>query len=362
MAIIKTKERIIMGKRPTLQMVAEIAGVSRGTVDRVLHNRSYVNPDVRARVLEAIQETGYLAPRQAHQSVVADNTFSTLKLGVLLPNWTGHFKNEILRGVDAARKDLEDFQVQIIVEECKTDIPEETIELLDNLIAQNVHGIALCSIDDPSIEKKVSSLVEQNIPVITFNSDLPDSNRLCFVGQNYEQSGRIAAELMSKCIPTTGKILAVVGNLEFDGHKKRLKGFCQHMYGLGFDKSQINIIETYNDYQTTYRKVLESLEQIPDLCAIYMANRSVAGCTEAVSTAGRKGSLRIICHDVSESTKRLLQNGSIDFTISQNIFHQGYLPLIYLREFLQKGILPQSDQTDTNISIICSQNIDNTIK
>ena len=55
-----------MNKRPTIQTVAELAGVSRGTVDRVLNNRSYVRADVRARVLNAIQETGYLSPKEAH--------------------------------------------------------------------------------------------------------------------------------------------------------------------------------------------------------------------------------------------------------------------------------------------------------
>jgi len=346
-----------MAKRPTIQMIAEKAGVSRGTVDRVLHNRSYVSPDVRNRVLDAIQEIGYLSPRQVHKRVLSEGAFSPIKLGVLLPNWTGHFKSEILRGIDAARKALTDFHVNIDLVECRTDIPEETIELLDTLVEQGAQGIAICSVNAPSIEKKVSELADMNIPVITFNSDLPNSRRLCFVGQNYKQSGRIAAELMSKCIPAMGKILAVVGNLEFDGHRMRLNGFCERMYELGFQKSQIEIIETYNDYQTTYRKVSEALKQITELCAIYMANQSVAGCTEAVNAAGKKGALRIICHDLSESTKRLLQNGSIDFTISQDIFSQGYLPLIYLRELLQKGKIPKFDQTDTNISIICSQNI-----
>ena len=50
-----TGEVIAMGKRPTIQMVAERAGVSRGTVDRVINNRSYVRAEVRQRVLAAMQ-------------------------------------------------------------------------------------------------------------------------------------------------------------------------------------------------------------------------------------------------------------------------------------------------------------------
>ncbi|MCA5963974.1 helix-turn-helix domain-containing protein [Blautia sp. RD014234] len=52
----------MINKKPTIQMVADKAGVSRGTVDRVLNNRSHVSPDVYERVMAAIQETGYLTP------------------------------------------------------------------------------------------------------------------------------------------------------------------------------------------------------------------------------------------------------------------------------------------------------------
>lgn len=72
----------------------------------------------------------------------------------------------------------------------------------------------------------------------------------------------------------------------------------------------------------------------------------------------KKGDIRIICHDVAESTKLLLQDGSIDFTITQNLFRQGYVPLTLLRDYLQKKKLPESNGIATPISIICSQNID----
>ena len=79
-----------MNKRPTIQTIAELAGVSRGTVDRVLNNRSYVRADVRARVLNAIQETGYLSPKEAHrQAAEAKLPLKPVRLGVLLPNWSG---------------------------------------------------------------------------------------------------------------------------------------------------------------------------------------------------------------------------------------------------------------------------------
>lgn len=348
-----------MGKRPTIQTVAERAGVSRGTVDRVLYNRSYVKEEIRERVLAAIAETGYLSPRELHKQAVQETeNFPPLKLGVLLPNWTDYFRPEVLRGIAAAQEELRAWQVEVLLDECRTDEPGEAVQRLDALTAQGVQGIALCAINDLMLEAKASALTDQGIPIITFNSDLPDSRRVCFVGQNYNKSGRIAAELVSKCIPRHGQVLAMCGNLEFNGHRRRLEGFCERMHELNFPSSQIEITETFNDYHVTRRKVAETLARTPGLSAIYMANQSIVGCAEAVEAAGRKGDVRIIVHDLSDQARALLANGGIDFTISQDFFRQGYLPLKLLRELLHLGRRPDPDQTATSISVICSQNMD----
>ena len=89
-----------MNKRPTIQTVAELAGVSRGTVDRVLNNRSYVRADVRPRVLNAIEETGYLSPKEAHREPAESRMpLKPVRLGVLLPNWSGPFHEEDTTGI-----------------------------------------------------------------------------------------------------------------------------------------------------------------------------------------------------------------------------------------------------------------------
>ena len=250
-----------MNKRPTIQTVAERAGVSRGTVDRVLNNRSYVRADVRERVLDAIRETGYLSPREAHrQTADRPQNYSPVKLGVLLPNWAGPFREEVTRGIESARTTLSGRHAELRVCICETDIPGEVIKFLDELVDWGAQGIALCALNDITIEAKVGELADNGIPCITFNSDLPNSRRLCFVGQDYAKSGRIAAELLTKCIAPDARILALAGNLEYNGHRTRLDGFCSHMREKGFSAAQIDIGETYNDYRVTYNKVMAALK------------------------------------------------------------------------------------------------------
>lgn len=119
-----------MKKRPTIQAVADRAGVSRGTVDRVLNNRANVSEKVYEKVINALEETGYLSLKEIHlQNLQKKASEPDTRLGMLLPNWTGHFKSEILRGIEAARRELEDLNVEIFVEECQTDVPQEALRV-----------------------------------------------------------------------------------------------------------------------------------------------------------------------------------------------------------------------------------------
>ena len=348
-----------MNKRPTIQTVAELAGVSRGTVDRVLNNRSYVRADVRARVLNAIRETGYLSPREAHrQAAESEIVMQPVRLGVLLPNWGGPFREEVTRGIAAARSALEKRSVEVRVCTCETDVPRETIELMDELLNWGAQGIALCALNDILIEARIGELAEQGIPCITFNSDLPNSRRLCFIGQDYAKSGRIAAELLSKCIPATARVLAMAGNLEYNGHRTRLDGFCEHMKKKGFASAQIEVEETYNDYRVTYNRVAAAIASENPPAAIYMANRSVTGCVDALKAAGMDGKVRVIAHDMSPRRKQMLLEGSLDLTITQDLYSQGSRPLLLLADLLQKGVQPENGIRSTGISIICAQNIE----
>lgn len=345
-----------MSSRPTIQDVARLAGVSRGTVDRVLNGRAHVREEVRLRVLDAIRQSGYISPRDTHQHQF-QQAYPPIRLGVLLPNWEGQFRTEVDQGIAQACAELASAQIQVLTRRCKTDLPAEALQLLDELLDTGVAGIAVCTTNAPSITTRISALAEAGIPCVTFNSDLPESRRMCFVGQDIYKAGRIAGGLMCKCIPAEGQLLAAVGNLKFDGHRQRLSGFCDRMREAGFPSEKIIVAETFNDYETTFRVVMDAIARYPGLCGIYMANLSVSGCAAAIEQAGKKGAIRLICHDLNESIRQLLQQGSIDFTIPQNLRQQGYGPLILLRDFLRKKEAPDAMRFNRQIDIICADNL-----
>ena len=345
--------------RVTINMVAARAGVSRGTVDRVLNQRPHVRPDIYQRVVAAINELGYRPPRQQQAIALglAVPEERKLMLGVLLPNWTGAFKTEVERGIADARDMFGGDTVQLLVERSTTNLPDEILEHIDVLVDRGAQGIALCSMDHPSIVKRVNELCDAGIPVVTFNSDLTGSRRLCFVGEDILAAGRVAGELMSKLTEPSAEIIVAIGSAQYHGHHQRMDGFLECIGEHGQDKDKLYIIETYNDYHVTAAKVSALLREHPGIAGIYMANESIPGCVDAVRQTSHEKRIHIVGHDLTEESARLLRSGDVSFVIGQNIYRQGLQPLITLRDYLQKGVQPDGPKSRSDIEILCAENI-----
>ena len=80
--------------------------------------------------------------------------------------------------------------------------------------------------------------------------------------------------------------------------------------------------ETHDDYDETLSAVSAALAEEPELRYIYMANRSVPACMEALRLRGRAGQVRVLAHDNSPETRSFLRDGLLDFIIDQNLSYQ----------------------------------------
>lgn len=340
----------------TIVDLAEMAGVSRGTVDRVLNNRPNVKPEIRERVLRVIAETGYI-PNKAARLLAAN--MKDKKIAILMPTSYGqHFRKEVMRGINQARLENEDFGLEILVEMCETGSPNEYLEKIDKLIEQDVAGFAICARNTITMQEKINELVERNIPVITFNSDIPESKRICFVGQSHVKSGRIAAEIMSKCLNDQDKILIVTGNLEYFAHKSRVNGFCDRFQEIGLDPARYQIIECFQEYAITFDKITNIIANDSQVRAIYMATESVMACAEAIKRAHKPYKIKVVCHDVPSTTAKLLKENYVDFAIDQNMFIQGYKPIMLLRDILFMKLQHDNELEYTPINIVNAESLD----
>ena len=346
-----------MRAKATVREIAEYSGVSRGTVDRVLNQRPHVRPDVRQRVIEAMRELNYIPPTETQAKALGLSVPKTenRKLGVILPTWKGHFYREVMRGISEARKFLLSLSTETLIQECETDMPDEVTERMDFLVQQGAEGLAVCAKDHRIIAEKINALRERGVPVVTYNSDISDCGRLCFIGEDLMRGGRVAGELMGKYLRPEDHLLIGIANPKFNAHRIRVQGFRDRLSESGFPPDCVQVVETYNDYDVTCQRVGEALRNDPKIRGVYMANHSVSGCAEAIREAGRRGTVHVISHDLTDATRRLLQRGEIDFVIAQNIYRQGYRPLIILNEYIRTRFM--LDEESPSIDIICAENV-----
>ncbi len=338
--------------RVTINMIAEKAGVSRGTVDRVLHNRQDVAPEVREHVLAVAKIMGYLNPLEEEKKEKL--------IGVILPGnrwFDDYLKKEWMRGLRDAREIVEPLGYRVELVECETDIPGDIVSAAEKFLQKKPAGIAMTGMDTVSVRDCIDRIAQEEIPVVTYNSDLAGTKRSCFVGQDPYRSGRVAANMLLPGLRKGDRILAVAGNLDYAAHNSRICGFRDACREEGILEEQIIVKESHNEYFLTYEIVRAALDKIPDLHAVYMANESVPACAEALNGEKAKRRILVVGNDLTGASRRCLLEGTIDFIIEQNVYWQGYQPLLLLKKLIEMPGFPVQENAFTNISVVNAESI-----
>ncbi|HHX37581.1 MAG TPA: substrate-binding domain-containing protein [Clostridiaceae bacterium] len=338
----------------TQQQIADLAGVSRGTVHRALNKSGSVKPEVAQRILEIADELGY-QPNRAGSMLV--RTHRPLQLGVIIQSTETPFIQEVLSEIEAARADIKNNGAELIIyTNEQLDITKQ-LQALNELAEKGVDGISLAPIQDHRVVDKINKLTEQGIPVVTFNTDLPDSERLCYVGQDNFQSGRACASLMNGLLGGTGKVLIVTGYHNNISHRRRTEGFSQEMQQVFNDIELLPVVACQDNRELAAELVTQTIAEHPDLKGIYNTANGQLGTCDAVKALGLGKQIHMICHDLVPENIANLKNGLIDFIIDQGAQTQAVQPIHILIDFLIGGSEPEQDQHYTHIDIYNSYNL-----
>ena len=338
----------------TLQKIAELANVSRGTVDKVLNNRPGVSDPVREKVKKVAEALKY-EPNLIGKALARQN--DPRKIGIIIAPDYNPFVKDIKLGVDTAIREVSDYGFEFDIRILNTLEVQEQINILNSFKENKVNAIAMFSVDSDEIAAKINEIVELGIPVVTYNTDIHHSKRLCYVGQDHFMGGAVAGDLMTKILGGTGDVIVITSLIKLDCHSKRIEGF---KWGLKEYQSNINIIEILENQdkeELAFEYTLKKLMLYPELKGIYITGGGVSGVGEALKAVGKEKDIKVICHDLVETTASLVHEGVIDFTIGQDPFYQGYQPVKILFDYLIANKKPQEEFVRTRIDIRSRSNI-----
>jgi LacI family transcriptional regulator len=302
----------------TIQDVAQKAGVSVATIDRVLNRRPGVRPVTVEKVEAAIRELNYQPDRIAAR--LARNR--DYRFWFVLPTTAGEFMQRIAVEVDTMAVRMAPERVTIMSRKVDVFDGQLLAETLDRL-ADDADGIAVVALDHPAVRESINALAERGVAVVTIVSDVPGSKRTHYAGIDNTAAGRTAAGLMGRFLRgLKGKVGLFAGSLALRDHIERQFGFEQVM---AHEYPQFEILpvrESRDDKSRGEELARQLLSEHPDLLGIYNVGGGTAGIVSGLEASVRAKDIVFIAHEITEGSRRALIRGTIDVIINQDAGHE----------------------------------------
>ncbi|PKM51987.1 MAG: LacI family transcriptional regulator [Firmicutes bacterium HGW-Firmicutes-7] len=339
----------------TIRSIAEAANVSRGTVDKVLNQRTGVSKAVREKVMKIADEMGY-SPNLAGKALALQK--KPIIIGVVILSGEDPLFIEVLEGVKKASHDIKGFGFDIKCCVMHNVTANDQIKCIQKLRKMDISALVVSPLDEEIIRTELNELTLHNIKIVTYNTDISGINRLCYVGQNAIKSGRVAGDLVGKMLPNGGNVILITGYEQIKGLEERVLGFEEVIASNYPNIRVINKVKNVDNDDTAYSNTIKLLKDNKDIDAIFITGRGISGVGRAIKELNRKHIL-FVCYDKAAETIQLIEDNIIDFSITQEPTIQGYLPIKILFEYFFHSKPPENEQLYTKLEIITKENLDN---
>lgn len=298
-------------QHPSIQRIAKKAGVGSATVDRVLHNRTGVSPKSRDKVLRALDElkSNSLTPKK-----------TALRVGILVDsgvsfNQTYKTNAKLALGALAYNENVQ------FIEKYRNSLNVDPAALALDITAlsEKVDGLLLTVPEHLEINKTVKRITQNGKPVICVSSDLPNSGRTAYVGEDQTLAGATAALITGNSISQKDGHILFVLSLPFRCQQEREQGF-RHVLRTQFPNLIVDeTVSSHESAEMTYREIIKYLEANPAPCAIYNVAGGNIGVAKALKQTGLDQDILYIGHELNQNSAELLEGGEMNYVIGHRV-------------------------------------------
>lgn len=332
-----------------LKAIALQAGVSLATVDRVVHQR----PGVRAHTVRRVRQAMAELESQSAQAGLQGRKFMVDLVMQAPERFTKVVRDALERELPLLHPVI--FRARYHLSE--TLATAELLGVLNKIEVRGSHGVFLKAPNDPQVIEAVARLARKGIPVITLVTDLPDSERLAYVGMNNTAAGQTAAYLLGQWLGrgTQASVLVSLSSTRFRGEEEREAAFAEALqlhYPL---LKRVDASEGMGLHEATAAVVRKRLEAHPDVRAVYSIGGANAAILEAFTTANRACHC-FIGHDLDADNLQLLQSGKLHAVLHHDLQHD--MRMACLQVMRAHGVgLPQALPTRSSVQVMTPFNV-----
>lgn len=263
-----------------------------------------------------------------------------VKSVAFITNTTSDFWTIARKGVEKADAELAD--VTVAFKTTNTGAIDEQNRHIRQSLDRDDDAIAISPIDSAG-QKDLINNAAKRVPVITHDSDAPDSDRVLYLGADNHAAGRQAGELIKKALPKGGKIMVFVGRAEVQNARERFEGLKESLQG-----SKVEIIDLMTDDANPTRareNAYQTLKKYPDIAGMVgLWSYNGPAILQALRPEGALGKIKIVCFDDDRDTLAGIKEGAIFGTVAQQPFEYGYQTVQAAAKILRgdRSVIPES--------------------
>lgn len=339
----------------TLKQIAELSGVSVGTVDRALHDRGRVDPQVAHRIKQIAKKLDY-RPNTVAKSLSIRK--KNLKISVIFHIESHNaFFDDVTRGILKGKDEIFDFGISVDIKPCPDFDAGAQCQLIDQCIAEGANAIVIVPINHPIIKEKLNELYQKQFPVVFLTNIIDETDYLSFVGCNYTLSGEITAGLLNLIQPVLGRLLLFSPSFQMLGHIQRMNGLKENLKSSYPHINLEEVVEMTGNDIKDYQLTIQALKKFPDTNLFVCPGAYSCGNLQAIQELGYFKKSRIICYDYSADIGKEILSRNITAAIVQQPQLQGYTAVRTLFEYLTSGKKPAARNQYIQTQIILKENL-----
>jgi simple sugar transport system substrate-binding protein len=232
----------------------------------------------------------------------------------------------------------------------------QMVNAINTAVTGAADGIAVALIDLHAFNAPVEAAIKAGIPVVAYNADAPGNARLSYIGQDLKKAGEEMGERIVAAVGSGDVALFIAtpgsANLQprIEGAEKAIKAsgkpITVHTVATGAAvPGELSTIEAY----WTGHKETKGMYAVD--------GGSTESLAKVMQKFGLAGKVKAGGFDLTEATQKLLQEGNIEFTIDQQPYLQGFLPILQLFQYKVSGTLTGPSEVDTGLKFLSKETV-----
>jgi LacI family transcriptional regulator len=287
--------------RPTIRDLAEAAGVSIATVNRVLGGAGGVKPATMQRVKDAAETIGFYGLGAIESRVAAAR--AKYRFGFLLHQPTRAFYQNLAKALTAAAARVTHAQVDVRIE-FLDDLSPQTIARSMLHLAEDCDAIGVVAAVHPVVTQAIETLQLRATPVFALISQLASTGQVHYIGLDGWKVGRTAAWVFEHVCKQPGKLGILVGNPRYRCQEMNESGFRSYFREHAPEFTLLEPLLTFENTSVAEEMTERLLRENPDLLGIYVAGGGISGALSAVRAAGMAGKIVVVGYELMDVTNR----------------------------------------------------------